>query len=191
MAASRWRPSRSPWPVPATPRRNCEQEIAARALEVALARPEIREALESPATDTSGSWSSPVLRALFPGLDAAIAARVEDARREMERGHFEAALSAFRDAARMDPDDAALQTQLREAEHTVALSRELQASGSSFAAEVAREAEADHVRHLQVAPLEGDFVHTGAGGGPSAADTPSVGSAPPPRPPSDASERLE
>jgi tetratricopeptide (TPR) repeat protein len=137
----------------------CPDEIAARALEGALAEPRLQTLLEAPGVPGEATWSSPVIRRLFPGLDAHIEQSLDQARKAMSEGRFEEALTAFQHAASIDPEDPTLEGQLRAIQATVAMRRELQAASGSFVAEMAREAEAAHARHRAEAPLEGDFVH--------------------------------
>jgi Flp pilus assembly protein TadD len=118
----------------------CEDELAARALEDALARPEVRAALAAPAPAGAVAWSGADLRALFPALDALVAARAEAGREAMAKGRFEEALRHFDEAARLDPDDAEVESYRHETQTTLALQRELRSAPRSFVGEAARSA---------------------------------------------------
>ena len=118
----------------------CEEELAARALEDALARPEVRAALAVPAPAAAVAWSGSDLRALFPALDGLVVARAEAGREAMAKGRFEEALRHFDEAARLDPDDAEIEAWRRETQTTLALQRELRSASRSFVGEAARSA---------------------------------------------------
>lgn len=101
----------------------CEHEVVARALERVLALPAVREALAAPRSE--GPWSRLALRALFPGLGQRIDEQLAEGQTLLSRGRIEDARRAFQAALAVDPDDAVVRTYLREAEATLAMSREL------------------------------------------------------------------
>lgn len=101
----------------------CRAEATARALEQVLALPALRDVLAAPGA--GGSWSTASIRALFPGLGERIDARLADGAQLLRQGRIEDAAQAFRRAAQVDGEDPAVLTYLREAEATLALSREL------------------------------------------------------------------
>ncbi|MBW1684050.1 MAG: tetratricopeptide repeat protein [Deltaproteobacteria bacterium] len=103
---------------------SCEREVTARALEQVLVLEAVQAALAAPATDRSG-WSTAAIRALFPGLGASIDAELAAGHEILAQGRVAAAAEAFRRAARIDPEDPVVRTYLREAEATLALSREI------------------------------------------------------------------
>jgi tetratricopeptide (TPR) repeat protein len=100
----------------------CAGEATARALEQVLAAPALREALAGP---HGAGFSNAALRSLFPGLGERIEAALEEGRLHVAQGRLAEGVAAFRRAARVDPKDPAAQSYLREAEATLALSREL------------------------------------------------------------------
>jgi tetratricopeptide (TPR) repeat protein len=118
----------------------CEQDLAARAFEDALAHPEVQAALAAPAPAGTVAWSGSDLRALFPALDGLVVARAEAGREAMAKGRFEEALRHFDEAARLDPDDAEIEAWRRETQTTLALQRELRAAPRSFVGDAARSA---------------------------------------------------
>ena len=101
----------------------CERAVSARALEQVLALAPVREALAAPAREAA--WSRSAVRTLFPQLGAAIDARLAEGHAQLARGRLETALARFREAAVIDPDDPIVQSYRREAEATLAMSREL------------------------------------------------------------------
>jgi len=101
----------------------CVEEALVRALEKGLARPGVRRLLREAAGQ--GHWSSPALRALFPGLGRRVALHVEEGRRALSTGRVAEAAAAFRAALAVDPEDADARAYLREAEETLALARAL------------------------------------------------------------------
>jgi hypothetical protein len=103
---------------------SCEREVTARALEQVLALEAVRAALAAHPTDRS-SWSTAAIRTLFPGLGARIDAELAAGHNILAQGRIAAAAEAFRRAARIDPEDPVVRSYLREAEATLALSREL------------------------------------------------------------------
>ena len=103
---------------------SCEREVTARALEQVLALEAVQAALAAPASDRSG-WSTAAIRTLFPGLGASIDAELATGHKILAQGRVAAAAEAFRRAARIDPEDPVVRTYLREAEATLALSREI------------------------------------------------------------------
>lgn len=119
---------------------SCEQELVARVFEDALARPEVRAALEARDPPGAVAWSAPALRALLPALDELIVARVEAGLEAMAKGRFDEALRYFHDAARLDPEDAEVEAYRRETETTLELQRELRDVRGSFVGDVARAA---------------------------------------------------
>jgi tetratricopeptide (TPR) repeat protein len=118
----------------------CEGELAARVLEDALARPEVRAALAAPDPGSAPPWSGSDLRALFPALDGLVVARGEAGLEAMAKGRFEEALRWFDAAARLDPEDMEVEAYRRETETTLALQRELRAAPRSFVGEASAEA---------------------------------------------------
>jgi tetratricopeptide (TPR) repeat protein len=103
---------------------SCEREVTARALEQVLNLPAVQAALAADPGDRD-SWSTAAIRTLFPGLGARIEAELEAGHGILAQGRVAAAAEAFRRAARIDPEDPVVRTYLREAEATLALSREL------------------------------------------------------------------
>jgi tetratricopeptide (TPR) repeat protein len=102
----------------------CESLAVARALEQALALPELRTALQAPRA-SEGMWSTAALRALFPELGRRLAAELEVGRRRMALGDLAGAEAAFRRAARIDPDDPQVRAYLAEMDATLAITRDL------------------------------------------------------------------
>lgn len=120
----------------------CLEEVAARALEQALADDAVRATLASEAHEDREDWSAATVRSIFPGLDAAIESRAERGREAMESGRFAQALVLFREAMAIDPEDERLAGLLREAEATLAMQAELRGEPGTFVADVAAEAAA-------------------------------------------------
>lgn len=104
----------------------CRSEATARALEELLALPSLVEELA--AERSSAAWSRVAIRALFPGLGDRIDAQLAQGAALLAQGQLESAAAAFRDAARVDPEDHAVRTYLHEAEATLTLSGELSRS---------------------------------------------------------------
>ncbi len=103
---------------------SCEREVTARALEQVLALEAVRAGLAAQPGDRT-RWSNAAIRTLFPGLGARIDAELAAGHDMLAQGRIAAAAEAFRRAARIDPEDPVVRTYLREAEATLALSREL------------------------------------------------------------------
>ncbi len=102
----------------------CEAEALARALERALAAPEIAAALRAPDLGAQGLPGS-ALRALFPGIGRRIEAEIRAGERVLAEGRISEATARFRAAAEIDPEDPATRAYLHEAEATIALAAEL------------------------------------------------------------------
>jgi tetratricopeptide (TPR) repeat protein len=102
----------------------CEAEALARALERALAAPEIAAALRAPVL-ASGPAASATIRALFPGIGRRIDAELRRGERLLAEGRISEAATCFRNAAEIDPEDETTRAYLHEAEATMALAREL------------------------------------------------------------------
>ncbi len=117
----------------------CRAEVLTRALEEILAQRTLAEALHPSAAGSGGGakrsgggardWSTAAIRSLFPGLGERIDAELAEGERLLSQGRIELAAGAFRRAATIDPDDAAVRTYLREVEATLAISKELSARG--------------------------------------------------------------
>ena len=101
----------------------CERESLARALERVLALTPVREALAAPAP--RGAWSRTAVRTLFPQLESTIDARLAEGHEQLAHGRLEDALESFAEAALVDPEDPIVRTYQREAEATLAMSREI------------------------------------------------------------------
>ncbi|MDJ0852544.1 MAG: hypothetical protein QNK04_29585 [Myxococcota bacterium] len=106
----------------------CRAEVVARALEEVLAQQALTDTLAR-AQGSGGTWQTAAIRTLFPGLGERIDAELAEGERLLSQGRLELAAEVFRRAERIDPDDAAVHTYLREALATLALSRELSARG--------------------------------------------------------------
>jgi len=102
----------------------CEADALARALERALAAPEIGSALRAPDLGVP-PLPGAAIRALFPGIGLRIEALLRRGERLFAEGRISEAASVFRDAARIDPEDEATRAYLHEAESTIALAAEL------------------------------------------------------------------
>jgi len=113
------------------------------AFERVLADPALREALVAPAA--SDGWSSPALRAVFPGLERRLAAELARGRAELARGRLGAAERAFARAVAVDPDDADARAYLEEVRSSLALSRDLHGTPEATEASAAEESAADDV----------------------------------------------
>jgi tetratricopeptide (TPR) repeat protein len=107
------------------PPRHCISLPIGRALEVVLAREDVRRALGSKAARYD-AWPSPQVRAVFPGLSGKIAEHLEQGRARLATGRVNEALESFRRAAAIDPDDGDVRAYVQEAELTLAMARELQ-----------------------------------------------------------------
>ena len=110
----------------------CESLAVARALEQALALPEVRTALRAPRAP-GVRWSTAALRALFPELGRRLTAELEAGRRRMALGDLAGAEAAFRRAARIDPDDPEVRAYLAEMDATLAMTRDLDTAGEESA----------------------------------------------------------
>jgi tetratricopeptide (TPR) repeat protein len=102
----------------------CEAEALARALERALAAPEIAAALRAPQL-ASRTLPNAAIRALFPGIGRRIDAELRSAERLLAEGRISEAAARFRSAAEIDPEDETTRAYLHEAEATLALAGEL------------------------------------------------------------------
>ncbi len=102
----------------------CEADALARALERALAAPEIASALRAPDLGVQ-PLPSAAIRALFPAIGGRVEALQRRGERLLAEGRISEAASVFRDAARVDPEDEATRSYLHEAESTLALAAEL------------------------------------------------------------------
>jgi tetratricopeptide (TPR) repeat protein len=102
----------------------CEAEALARALERALAHPELAAALRAAGRPAAG-FAGPVVRALFPGLGRRIEAEIRTGEQLLAAGEIGAAAEAFRRAGAVDPEDPVARAYLHEAEATLALAAEL------------------------------------------------------------------
>jgi tetratricopeptide (TPR) repeat protein len=106
------------------PPQHCVPLAIARALEEALARPDVRRALASKSARFD-AWPQPAVRALFPGLSVRIAAALEEGRTRLATGRLNEALESFQRAAKIDPDDVNVSAYLQEAELTLSMAREI------------------------------------------------------------------
>ncbi|MCZ6464184.1 MAG: hypothetical protein O7A09_07575 [Proteobacteria bacterium] len=106
------------------PEPGCRRETVARALERVLARPAVRNALETPATDHA-RWSSRAIRGLFPELGRRIDQELAAGRHLMTSGQLAAAVEHFRAAVAVDPDDVDARSILMDAETSLELSSQL------------------------------------------------------------------
>jgi tetratricopeptide (TPR) repeat protein len=110
----------------------CESLAVSRALEQALALPEVRTALRAPRV-SGGTWSTAALRALFPELGQRLTAELEAGRRRLALGDLAGAEAAFRRAARIDPDDPQVRAYLAEIDATLAITRDLDTTAGESA----------------------------------------------------------
>jgi Flp pilus assembly protein TadD len=112
---------------------DCRAEALGRALERAFKHPIVRRALESPPLPAGrrtpaaqqARWSTPAIRALFPGLGERIKAELDTGRAQLATGRIAAAAETFRRAAKIDRSDAVVLAYLGEAESTLAMAREI------------------------------------------------------------------
>src|SRR5262245_61573875 len=102
----------------------CEADAVARALERALAAPEVAAALRS-AGRPCACFSRTAIRELFPGLGRRIEAELHAGEVLLAAGEIGEAAAAFRRAAAVDPEDPAVRAYVFEAEATLALAAEL------------------------------------------------------------------
>jgi hypothetical protein len=102
----------------------CESDAIARALERALAAPELRAALAAK-PGAAPAFAAPAIRALFPGLARRIDAELRSGEARLAAGDVEGAAEAFRRAGAVDPEDPVVRAYLQETEATLALAREL------------------------------------------------------------------
>ncbi len=102
----------------------CEAEAVGRALERALAAPEVAAALSVPGQPGAG-FSRRAIRELFPGLGRRIEAELRAGEGLLAAGEIEAAAAAFGRAAAVDPEDPVVRAYVFEAEATLALAAEL------------------------------------------------------------------
>jgi len=102
----------------------CEAEALARALERALAAPEIAAALRAPDLGAH-PFPGPAIRALFPSIGRRIEAELHAGERLLAEGRISEAAASFRSAADIDPEDPAARAYLHDAESTLALASEL------------------------------------------------------------------
>lgn len=107
----------------------CVPAVLARGLERALLETPALDAVRR--TDRSGSWPSPALRALFPGIGRRVAQKIERGRARLATGRVESAAESFRAALEVDPDDADAHAYLKEAEDTLAIARALEPEGDA------------------------------------------------------------
>jgi hypothetical protein len=106
----------------------CEREVVARALEEALALPELAAALAAPPAP-GGAWGNTSARALFPGLGERIEAEVEAAEALLGLGRLADAAAALERAAAIDGADPVVASYRFEVAAALALSRELARPG--------------------------------------------------------------
>jgi Flp pilus assembly protein TadD len=112
---------------------DCRAEALGRALERVFKYPAVRRALEAPplpaarrtAAAQAERWSTPAIRALFPGLGERIKEVLDSGRAQLANGRVAAAAESFRRAQQIDPEDAVVRAYLAEADSTLAMSREL------------------------------------------------------------------
>lgn len=118
-------------------RERCIPEVAARAFEVLLEDPELRERLAGAPAPGPAPWPAASVRAVFASLDASIEEQLAAAREHLLRGRTAEALAALREAARLDPEDPAAAVLRAETEAALAMQEELRAAPGSFVAEAA------------------------------------------------------
>jgi Flp pilus assembly protein TadD len=112
---------------------DCRAEALGRALERVFKHPVVRRALEAPPLPAAqrspaaqgARWSTPAIRALFPGLGERIKAELDTGRAQLATGRVAAAAETFHRAAQIDPEDPVVLAYLAEARSTLAMAREL------------------------------------------------------------------
>jgi tetratricopeptide (TPR) repeat protein len=113
----------------------CEVEALGRALERALADPEVAARLRSTGLPAQG-FPGPAIRELFPGLGRRIEAAIRSGEELLAAGELAAAAGAFRSAAGVDPDDPVVRAYLHEVDATLALAAELARRSGEPAGEI-------------------------------------------------------
>jgi hypothetical protein len=102
----------------------CLFEVVARALEQALALPQVEVALaREPAA--APAWTAGAVRTLFPGLGQRIDVELQAGRSALAHGNLAPAVAAFERAARIDAEDPDVRAYLEEARSTLALARQI------------------------------------------------------------------
>lgn len=106
----------------------CREEAIARAFEVALATPEVAEALARPTNErpaAQNEWPGRDLRTLYPGIGEHLSKEIEAGRAHFAVGDMRGAAERFRAAAAIDPEDLDTRAFLDDVELSLAFADEL------------------------------------------------------------------
>jgi tetratricopeptide (TPR) repeat protein len=106
---------------------DCLGEAVGRAFEAALQTEAWQKAARRGARKRGSDWTTTRLRPLFPGLTRRIERELLRGQALLRAGQLSGARSAFREAARIDPEDERVLEHLTDAERSLALAREIAA----------------------------------------------------------------